>query len=652
MSDGSVSPLMMSLLHSLVPGFQGNKPPEGFTSRDQAGRSTSPELKTDQSQIATSAATSFPLATFTSGGTVQAYGGTDLTKGQVDTGFSAHTIAPIQPTGHSGSIAVDKPKEDLGSDVQRAVDVALGPSTGGRSLDPTSGGGTSVTVDRGRDLSNGGLAVDKGISLDAPRPGLSLSPETPISARTLTPDHAPVRDLSTEMAAGSARPVILTPDTAPVRDLSLEGSATRSEPRVLQADTAPVRDLSLEVGPKDASPRSLTPDTTPVRDLSTEFNAKGSGSGTIQVDAPKARDLEQEAKLNDLSANDPTKGKAQATDDLANVPDHIKHFLDAARIDGKPLTDDQKQVLERFYMTATKNATPEQARQVDKDLYSLFDLVRFRSGKALVKADQFGQNMLDYLKQFNGSDLSPKVPGDKSEVARDILANITRSVVSQGDNTLDCGEATLQQMLGNDHPADFARVAVGLATKGEAKIPGEAPGPQPDTLKLPDLNPSDRAGRDPLSFAIQKSFENYAGTTAQDGLTGKQAEHLYNAVLGADFVTISRESFMANAANILSTGGALLSNVMNAPELQGGVKATVKADGIYHSVEVTRFAFPNIEYFDPQLGKRLQMPVFEFYQDLVRVTLPRSILVDNGQDPNVLTGQEGGGRFGGFGKRG
>ncbi|HEY9855806.1 MAG TPA: hypothetical protein V6D05_08735 [Stenomitos sp.] len=310
---------------------------------------------------------------------------------------------------------------------------------------------------------------------------------------------------------------------------------------------------------------------------------------------------------------------------------------------GAALTSEQKQVMSDFLATASVGASPEQRQALAEDMELALKKDR------LTAADTEGKTTLDYLKEYTQSALNPGLgTGSKGAVARDLIHLLAHpEATSQGQGTQDCAEATFEATLAKKQPADFARIAVGLATKGEASIPGVEGGPQPDRLTLPPYDAAQQAGRDPISFAMQGAFAHYAGAGAIDeGLTAAQVERLYGGVTGEGFISFTPETMVKNIVAVLQNPTFVANLFANHDNKNDIGKVTIDNGGVLHSLAVELIRLDGASLFDPNTGERFKMPLDEFLAKAVRVTVPKRWFGDDvSEETSALFDQkEGGGR--------
>ncbi len=343
---------------------------------------------------------------------------------------------------------------------------------------------------------------------------------------------------------------------------------------------------------------------------------------------------------------DPTVPPAPPVDTGAadTALDKLERSMDTYKNDeGIGLSGEQKQAMNDFLSVASVGASPEQRETLAKDMELALEKDR------LTETDASGKTTIDYLKEYTQSALNPGLgASSKGAVARDIIHLLAHpEATSQGLDTLDCAEATFEATLARQAPADFARIAVGLATKGEATIPGVPGGPQPDKLVLPAYDASKQAGRDPVSYAMQGAFAHYAGAGAiNEGLSAAQVEKLYEGVTGQQFMSFTPETLFQNLTTVLQNPTFLLNLISNHDKKADMGKVTIDNDGVLHSLAVEKVRLEGAYLFDPATGDRYTMPLDDFIQKAVRVTVPKRWFGEGVQDQTsaLFDEKEGGGR--------
>lgn len=312
--------------------------------------------------------------------------------------------------------------------------------------------------------------------------------------------------------------------------------------------------------------------------------------------------------------------------DLPNLgpvtPKEPPSFVKGAAFE-KLATSDQETV-KKLFDTASRGVEGGGLRQLEHDVQDLL-----ASGKLLEK-DTFGKSAMEHLASFNENPLHDALAGTgKGELARDLIKALAQpESVRQGGTTNDCAEATMEATLAYSHPADFARIATELATKGEASIPGGPKGPNPDTLKL-DVD-GDRDGRSALGFMMQHSFGQHVTSVLQGilsalvslggdkGLNANQVKTLYDGILGTDHVTVFAKQ-----------GENLLPAIQEELAKQGSENPSVKVsmrnqEGYLHSMAVTGISGDSVSLWDPRTGQHTTMSSDAFNSLAARAMLERT----------------------------
>jgi hypothetical protein len=128
----------------------------------------------------------------------------------------------------------------------------------------------------------------------------------------------------------------------------------------------------------------------------------------------------------------------------------------------------------------------------------------------LSKRDSAGGRLGDTLVKMLES--NPKMPGykDGRDLAAEVLTQLYRPVrITQGQGTSTCTTASLQTILARSQPAEYARIALDLATRNEASLQGGAR----ITASKDDFKNGE--GRSALSDAFQMGL--YRLGTSRDG---------------------------------------------------------------------------------------------------------------------------------------
>lgn len=382
------------------------------------------------------------------------------------------------------------------------------------------------------------------------------------------------------------------------------------------------------------------------------------------------RGLKGEARFDGLDryhAADPeSKLQIEQLLNLVNHPTRESHLAAAqdvftSSLEFKALSPEQQTVLKGFFDGAAVGASTEQINEAALGILSGLKKERFTA------KDAFGQSTLDHLEQFNRNGLVIRGE-DKAAMGRDLLnALVHPETLTQGEDTLDCAEATLEATLAYSQPADYARIAVGLLTRGSASIPGP-PGSSdrygedgqfgPGVLQLATAGNS--AGRDRLSFFMQRSFEAHVASrqdaenfwlAGQDtGLNAHQVKMLYDGIIGKEHMTI-----YANQGVDVTAAVEKALKDQNTPSAT--VKVTMREGGMLHAKAVIGSSPEGLTLWDPATGKTENLSREEFNRQVARATLVGSAArtgqwnwnreyVENDSSQVVGGESEGGGRLG------
>ena len=392
----------------------------------------------------------------------------------------------------------------------------------------------------------------------------------------------------------------------------------------------------------------------------------------------------------------PTKSPfPELTPDLNQVKTPLQHALDLGPLPWDPpagkapapeaafterpqfkqLSQEDQATLEAFFKAGSDGADAKAAGRMAKQIGQLL-----QQGK-LSERDAFGKDVMDHLEAFNQASLNGDVQklANKGQIARDLVRALANPAsLGQGKNTANCAEATLESTLAYSQPADYARIAVELATTGTASIPGPPQGPHPDKVELNLMG--DAAGRSPLSFMMQRSFKasvdersgiwltikNFFGVQDTDkGLNANEVKMLYDGIIGRDHVTVYADP----GVDLLPAIEQVLERTTT-----NAIKATLKAESGLHAVAITSVSEEGVTIWDPATSKTDVLPKDLFNQLLVRATFDRDAMLKPTGKPEVKEAQnfvrqseasggsaalgaqaqleEGGGRLGGGGRQG
>jgi|GEM_PF-2439058 len=97
------------------------------------------------------------------------------------------------------------------------------------------------------------------------------------------------------------------------------------------------------------------------------------------------------------------------------------------------------------------------------------------------------------------------------DLVKSIVADLAHPMrISQGQGTTTCTTASLQIILARSKPAEYARIAGGIATQGEVDLRGGG------KLKQSPRDLENLAGREPLHAAMQESMYRLGQTLGKD----------------------------------------------------------------------------------------------------------------------------------------
>ena len=435
---------------------------------------------------------------------------------------------------------------------------------------------------------------------------------------------------------------------APRTEATLSGPP-RSELRIIEP---PASEVTLS-GPPRSEFRLISPPTSVVP-LSGVAESQ-----TVRDPAPSARPTGDHSDLGGSGLPSGLK-----LDDLAPTPvvpviglphsafDRLQDAVNAARnLDGSPLSASHKKAVYDFYGLASDGLTPAGADAIADQLSILLGNQKSHLGTTVkgfvYRPDNSGALVFDHLESLMRSPLHPTFESTgKPEIARQILDRlVSPEAARQGEGTLDCTLATLEGEVAFTHPADFARMAVGLATRGAATLADGS------TMPLATFDPASAGGRSMIDQALQSSMGAVAaGTTHWDGQTSigpKTSELLHEKVLGGDWATISPEQLVAFL--IKMDGHPDPDPILRAMrrEVDGIPKLTMRLpDGSLHSMvlfETKNISSNGIGLWDPQNGQLVYMSPLEFATGFARATVPAKWLENVAATINQdISGGEGG----------
>ena len=123
--------------------------------------------------------------------------------------------------------------------------------------------------------------------------------------------------------------------------------------------------------------------------------------------------------------------------------------------------------------------------------------------------DKLGKVLINLL------DKQPTMPGMASgkDLVKTIVSDLAHPMrISQGQGTTTCTTASMQIILARSKPAEYARIAGDLATKGEVGVREKA------SLKLKSTDMENLAGRTPLDSAMQESMYRLGASLGKGGI--------------------------------------------------------------------------------------------------------------------------------------
>ncbi len=133
-----------------------------------------------------------------------------------------------------------------------------------------------------------------------------------------------------------------------------------------------------------------------------------------------------------------------------------------------------------------------------------------QEGRLEVK-DTTGQTLVGNLAERVGQELQPSMQTHNT-TAGTLMSAIKQVAypdqVWQGQNTNTCASTALQGIMANEDPAEFMRIATGLAFDGKVQLAGGATLAL-DASKIGDATDGNRSA---LSQAVQTSFDTFAKT--------------------------------------------------------------------------------------------------------------------------------------------
>lgn len=344
------------------------------------------------------------------------------------------------------------------------------------------------------------------------------------------------------------------------------------------------------------------------------------------------------------------------------------------------LSPEQQQKVKNYFEMASAGADEAGKAALNKDMVDLLNSGALLDVETPV-ADQkmpimFGQNLgalkpkttLDRLDELTKAKLNGTIASlaDKAAFARDLVHNLAHpETIGQGEGTLACAEATLEATLAYDQKADYARIAVQLATRGSASVPGhrsqdsEGAETVSDTeMALPSpLPPENAAGRNPVSYAVQSAFREYVAAKSpveeygvvptafafgrkagpkesqrpDEGLTGKQVKLLYDGILGQNHTLV----YANPGTDVTKALGKALQKIKK-DDPEEVIKVTMKnPDGSLHSIAVLDIGETGVSYWDPATRTIETLDAATFNAQVDRILLDPSLQKELAILPNL-----------------
>lgn len=312
--------------------------------------------------------------------------------------------------------------------------------------------------------------------------------------------------------------------------------------------------------------------------------------------------------------------------------DRLQEAVHAARLpDGSPLSAAQKKAVYDVYGLASEGLDDAGADAVaDKLAVALKNSKEFQgnliTGNAY-RPDASGALAIEHLASLISSPLHPAFEAvGKPEIARQILDRLVApEETRQGLGTLDCTLATLEGELAFTRPSDFARIAVGLVTRGSAPLTDGS------TMPLASFDPSEAGGRSLVDLALQTSLGALAaGTTSWDGQTAigpRSSEMLHEKLLGGDWATLGPDQVIAFLLSLSSNpdADAVLKGMRES--VDGVPKISMRMpDGSLHSMvllDLGNVAAKGVGLWDPIEGNNITyVNALDFAMRFVRATVP------------------------------
>lgn len=294
------------------------------------------------------------------------------------------------------------------------------------------------------------------------------------------------------------------------------------------------------------------------------------------------------------------------------------------------------------------------------------------SGRLSAK-DGAGTPILETLDRRLDEAPDLRLKASSADVIRDVVSQLNApDSVYQGKNTSTCASSGVQTILASTNPAEFVRVATGLAYDGKVTL---ASGKEM-ALDLKAIPKGD--DRSALNQAVQGSFQAFASQYGEDGselgggklggaarlgggklggrsrygggdegLTENQIGRLYENLIGAQVDQVDLKDPAVRDSNFQSLVGKF-------PGSQA-ILVGVKSDIGHHAISVVGVdGSPpdNVLYVDPNDGKINRMPYKEFKEILEVVMWPTDKKPGAPDTHSSSDDPYGGGRLGSAARRG
>lgn len=380
-----------------------------------------------------------------------------------------------------------------------------------------------------------------------------------------------------------------------------------------------------------------------------------------QQAAEKAREYEARHSRTEEATR-----QANAKVELSDSLEPIAAKLDPEELQAlKELSVDQRAKFGELYEQLgglKTDADPGTRQAVD-------GLERLLKEGTLETKDFMGGSLLDTfhsrLKQTPDAQMGDVTPQSLLQTVINHIAAPT--AVSQGKDTNTCACAALQTIVANQDPAEYARLATGLAFDGKVSLKGG----EEMVLDASEVGKLDDDGRSPLSQAIQGTFKKFAeqfpeegtedygggrlgrgrfgggrlgsggkygdgtlgsgtiggangGQVNGGGLTQNQIEKLYESVIDKLAVKIP-----VTPENMDAVMDGVVRTLQNDQPVPVGVRGQDSAGrSTHHVVTVLGIDLeegkgePTVTFSDPGTAKEHKMPLSEFQQVMEAVVIP------------------------------